>query len=104
MLIITNDQLSSISYDIIGLVTACTVYSARADKDIAANIKNIIGGEIITYKNLLEEAVNKATNELIIKAEKENANAIMGFRFQSVNITSGCAEVIAYGTAINIHK
>lgn len=87
-----------------GLVSGSTVRAKNAIKDIGAGLKNIVGGELKSYTELLNEARNDAINRMIEQAKRLKANAIINVRFATSAITSGAAEVYAYGTAVEVEK
>lgn len=83
-----------------GLVTGSTVRAKNAIKDFGAGLKNIVGGELKSYTELLTEARKEAVARMKKQAEQLGANAIINVRFATSSITSGAAEVYAYGTAV----
>lgn len=83
-----------------GLVTGSTVRAKNAIKDFGAGIKNIIGGELQSYTELLTEARKEAVERMKMQAKALGANAIVNVRLATSSITSGAAEVYAYGTAV----
>jgi len=87
-----------------GLVSGSTVRAKNAIKDIGAGLKNVIGGELKSYTELLQEAREEATERMIQQAKKLQANAIINVRFATSSITAGAAEVYAYGTAVELVK
>ena len=86
----------------IGLVTANAVRSRHIGRDILASFKNIIGGEIGAYTQLLRESREQAFAELTATAEAEGADAIVGVRMATSAIASGAAEILVYGTAVRL--
>ncbi len=84
----------------LGLVQGSTVRSKHAGRDIMAGLKNIVGGELKGYTELLIEAREEAIARMVAQAEGVGANAVINVRFSTSNITSGAAEVMAYGTAV----
>ena len=83
-----------------GLVQGSTVQSKHVGKDIFAGLKNIVGGELKGYTNLLEEARTEALNRMQQQATAAGANAVLNIRFATSTITQGAAEILAYGTAV----
>ncbi len=83
-----------------GLVSGSTVRAKNAIKDIGAGLKNMVGGELKSYTELLQEAREEAINRMIEQAKKFNANAIINVRLATSSVTAGAAEVYAYGTAV----
>lgn len=84
------------------VVYGSTVRSKHVGRDLLAGLKNIIGGELKAYTELLEESRQEATNRMITKAHALGANAIVGIRFSTSNIAQGAAELFVYGTAVII--
>ena len=84
----------------LGLVQGSTVRSKHAGKDIMAGLKNFVGGELKGYTELLEESRKEAISRMLGQARSVGANAVVNVRFSTSNITSGAAEVMAYGTAV----
>ena len=67
-----------------------------------ASLKNIFGGELVGYTELLHESREEATNRLIEQAEKIGANAVLNIRYSTSSIAAGAAEIFVYGTAVEI--
>lgn len=84
----------------LGLVQGSTVRSKHVGKDIMAGLKNIVGGELTGYTDLLKEAREEATERMVQQAESVGANAVLNVRFSTSSITQGAAEMLAYGTAV----
>lgn len=82
-----------------GLVQGNTVRSKHFGRDIAAGLKNIVGGELKGYTELLTEARREATTRMMAQAQQLGANAVLNVRFSTSSVTSGAAEMYAYGTA-----
>ena len=86
----------------IGLVKGSTVRARNVGSDFLANIKNIVGGELVGYSKLLQTSREQAYSRMIEDAKSKEADAILGFRFQTSTIAQGAAEILAYGTAVKI--
>lgn len=84
----------------LGLVQGSTVRSKHVGKDIMAGLKNIVGGELKGYTDLLKEAREEATSRMVKQAESVGANAVLNVRYSTSSITQGAAEMLAYGTAV----
>ncbi len=87
-----------------GLVQGNTVRAKHAGRDIMAGLKNFVGGELAGYTELLTESRREATRRMMSQAKQLNANAILNVRFSTSAVTSGAAELYAYGTAANVEK
>ena len=69
--------------------------------DVASNVKNwTVGGELTRYTDMIDDAVNLVTERLGVLAQQMGANAIIGFRLSTTSVSTGAAELIAYGTAV----
>lgn len=84
----------------LGVVTGSTVRAKHIGKDILAGFKNIVGGELKGYTELLQEARAQALQRLVMEAHSRGANAIVNIRFATSAIAGGAAELMAYGTAV----
>ena len=71
-------------------------------KDLFAGLKNIIGGELKAYTELLQESRVEATERMVKQAEAAGANAVLNIRYATSAITQGAAEILAYGTAVTL--
>ena len=85
-----------------GLVTGSTVRAKNAIKDFGAGLKNMVGGELKSYTELLTEARKEAVSRMELQAMKMGANAVINVRFATSSVTVGAAEVYAYGTAVKV--
>lgn len=85
-----------------GLVSGSTVRAKHFGKDFLANLKNLVGGEIKGYTELLEEARDQAIERMILQAEDFGANAIVNIRFSTASVAQGAAEIYVYGTALKV--
>jgi uncharacterized protein YbjQ (UPF0145 family) len=84
----------------LGLVQGSTVRAKHAGKDILAGLKNIVGGELKAYTELMQEAREEAVQRMLAQAASVGANAVLNVRFATTSITAGAAEILAYGTAV----
>ena len=84
----------------LGVVQGSTVRAKHAGKDILAGLKNIVGGELKGYTELLQEAREEATQRMVAQAKSIGANAVINVRYSTASITAGAAEILAYGTAV----
>jgi len=82
-----------------GLVQGNTIRAKHVGKDIFASLKNIVGGELKAYTELLTESRRQAMDRMLAEAEKLGANAVLNVRFSTSSVTQGAAELYAYGTA-----
>ena len=84
----------------LGLVQGSTVRAKHVGRDIMAGLKNVFGGELVGYTELLQESREEAVNRMIEQAKATGANAILNIRFSTSSITQGASELFAYGTAV----
>lgn len=82
------------------VVYGSTVRSKHVGKDLFAGLKNIVGGELTAYTELLEESRQQAVERMIVKAEALGADAVVGLRFSTSSIAQGASELFVYGTAV----
>lgn len=100
MIVVNTDAVPG--YEIVeikGMVQGNTVRAKHLGRDIAAGFKNMVGGELKGYTELLTESRREATTRMMQQAEQLGANAILNVRFSTSAITSGASEMLAYGTA-----
>ncbi|QJR14760.1 YbjQ family protein [Usitatibacter palustris] len=84
----------------LGMVQGSTVRAKHAGRDLMAGLKNIVGGELKGYTELMQEAREEATERMVAQAKSIGANAVINVRFATTSVTLGAAEILAYGTAV----
>ena len=97
ILISTTENIPGRSYEVIGEVFGVTTQSKNMFSNFGASMKNIVGGEIKAYTNMLQE---KAIERLKQEAIDVNADAVVMMRFDSGSIGGDMQSVVAYGTAV----
>ena len=85
-----------------GLVSGNTIRAKHVGRDIMASLKNLVGGELKAYTQLLNESRQHAVDRMIEQARQLGANAIINVRFSTSSVAQGAAELYAYGTAVLI--
>ncbi len=85
-----------------GLVSGSTVRAKHVGRDIAASLKNLVGGELRGYTELLQEARKEATDRMVAQARALGANAVVNVRYSTSSVAQGAAEIYAYGTAVKL--
>jgi len=100
MLLTTCDI--NVDYKILGMVKGSSMRAVHLGKDILAALRKLVGGTVTEYASLIDEARDEALQKMISEAEKIGANGIIVIRFSTTTITTGSAEIIAYGTAVKI--
>lgn len=88
----------------LGIVQGSTVRAKHAGKDFLSGIKNMFGGELGSYTELLEESRQEAIDRMKEQARAKGANAVLNVRFTTSTIAAGAAEILAYGTAVVLKK
>ncbi len=87
-----------------GVVSGSTVRAKHLGRDFMAGLKNIVGGELTGYTELLQESREEAMQRMQRQAESLGANAIVNVRFATSSVAQGAAELFAYGTAVTVSK
>lgn len=85
-----------------GVVSGSTVRAKHVGRDIMAGLKNIVGGELRGYTELLEESRAHAIERMQAQATAMGANAIVNVRFSTSSVAAGAAEIYVYGTAVTV--
>ena len=102
MKLVSIDTLPGSRIEAIGIVKGTVVQTKNIGRDLMAGMKTIVGGEIVGYTEMLNEARQIATKRMVDEAEALGADAVVGVRYGSSQVMQGAAEVIAYGTAVKI--
>jgi uncharacterized protein YbjQ (UPF0145 family) len=85
-----------------GLVAGSTIRAKHIGRDIMASFRNLVGGEIKSYTELLQESRQQATERMVEQARQLGANAVVNVRYSTSSIAQGAAELYAYGTAVRV--
>ena len=102
MKLVTIEKIPGQDYEVLGMVKGTIVQSKNFGRDFMAAMKTLVGGEIVSYTEMLNEARQIATKRMVDEAEKLGADAIVGIRYGSSAVMQGAAEVVAYGTAVKL--
>jgi uncharacterized protein YbjQ (UPF0145 family) len=86
----------------LGLVSGSTVRAKHIGKDLLAGLRNIVGGELKAYTELLQEARAEATERMVAQARALGADAVVSVRYSTSSVAAGAAELYAYGTAVRL--
>ncbi|OEF97036.1 YbjQ family protein [Desulfuribacillus alkaliarsenatis] len=84
----------------VGYVKGSTIQARHIGQDVLASFRNIVGGEVKEYTDLMNEARKKAVGRMVKEANARGANAIVNIRFMTAQIAQGAAEILVYGTAV----
>ena len=96
----TIDTIPGKTFEALDVVKGTVVYSKNFGRDFMAGMKTLVGGEIVGYTEMLNEARQIATKRMVDEANALGADAVINIRFGSSAVMQGAAEVIAYGTAV----
>ena len=102
MKLVSIDTIPGARIEAIGIVKGTIVQTKNIGRDFMAGMKTLVGGEIVGYTEMLNEARQIATKRMVDEAEALGADAVVGVRYGSSQLMQGAAEVIAYGTAVII--
>ncbi len=105
MIIVTTENI--VGEDIestIGFVKGSSVRAKNIGRDITAGLKNLVGGEINEYRQMMDESRKVAIGHMVEEAEAKGGDAIVAVRFVSSTISQGVSEVTVYGTAVKLKK
>ncbi len=83
-----------------GIVQGSTIRAKHVGRDLMAGLKNIVGGELKGYTDLLQESRRQAMERMEAQAQELGANAVINVRFSTSSVAQGAAEILCYGTAV----
>jgi len=104
MILVNTDYITGKEFEMLGLVKGSTVQTKDIGSDITQGLKNIVGGELKAYSELMNDARALATKRMTKEAESMGADAVINIRYASASIVQGAAEVIVYGTAVKFRE
>ena len=105
MILTTQDE--PCDYEVLetlGLVRGNTIRARHVGKDILAGLRNLVGGEITEYTKMLAESREQAQDRMLAEAVALGADGVVGIRFTTSGVMQGCAELLAYGTAVKLRR
>ena len=103
MIVVTSDTVPGQAIEkAFGLVRGTTVRSRHVGRDLRATMRIWVGGEIPEYTKLVAECREQAIDRMVAEAEALGADAIVGFRFATMEVARAAAETVAYGTAVKL--
>lgn len=103
MIIVNTEAIPGREITVVhGLVQGNTIRAKHVGRDIGAALKNLVGGELMAYTELLSDARQEALDRMVAQAEDLGANAVVNVRFTTSSIAGGAAELYAYGTAVTV--
>lgn len=100
MILVNTDFISGKELMTLEIVKGSTIQAKHIGKDISQGFKNLVGGELKAYAEMMNEARALATKRMTEEAEILGADAVINIRYSTSAVTQGAAEVIVYGTAV----
>lgn len=100
MKLLSIEYIPGVDIDALGLVKGTVVQTKNVGRDFMAGMKTLVGGEIVGYTEMLNEARQIAMKRMVEEAKALGADAVIGIKYGSSQVMSGAAEVISYGTAV----
>lgn len=104
MKLLSIDYIPDAKIEALGMVKGTIVQTKNIGRDFMAGMKTLVGGEIVGYTEMLNEARQIAVKRMVDEAKELGADAVIGVKYGSSQVMTGAAEVIAYGTAVKIVK
>ena len=100
MKLLSIDYIPGTEIEALDMVKGTVVQTKNFGKDFMAGMKTLVGGEIVGYTEMLNEARQIAVKRMVDEAKALGADAVIGVKYGSSQVRPGAAEVIAYGTAV----
>lgn len=100
MILVNTDYIEGRKFEMIGLVKGSMIQSVHVGKDIVNSFKTLVGGELTSYTEMMNEARAIATRRMSEEAAMMGADAIVNIRYASSQVVQSAAEIMAYGTAV----
>ncbi len=104
MILVNTDYISGKKLETLGLEKGSTIQSKNIGRDITQGFKTLVGGELKSYNEMMNNARALATKRMVEEAENMGADAIVNIRYASSAVMQGAAEVMAYGTAVKFES
>ncbi len=103
MIVVTTDTIPERPIKrTLGLVRGNTVRARHLGHDIMAQLRNLAGGELPSYTKMIAESREQALDRMVAQANTLGANAVVGMKFMTSTLMQGAAEIICYGTAVEV--
>lgn len=100
MILVNTDYIAGKEFEMLGMVKGSTIQCKNVGRDLTQGLKTLVGGEMKAYTEMMNDARALATKRMVSEAEEMGADAIVNVRYTSATVTTGAAEVLAYGTAV----
>lgn len=102
MILVNTDYIAGKELEMLGMVKGSTIQSKNIGRDITQGFKTLVGGELKSYTEMMNEARALATKRMVEEATALGADAVVNIRYASSAVMQGAAEVMAYGTAVKL--
>ena len=102
MKLLSIEYIPGVDFEPLGIVKGTVVQTKNIGRDFMAGMKTLVGGEIVGYTEMLNEARQIAVKRMVDEAKELGADAVIDVKYGSSQVMAGAAEVIAYGTAVKI--
>ena len=100
MVLVNTDYISGKNLEMLGIAKGSSIQTKNIGRDITQGLKTLVGGELNSYIDMMNQARALATERMITEAKQMKADAIVNVRYTSSSVMQGAAEVMAYGTAV----
>lgn len=100
MILVNINYLPGKEFEVLGMVKGGSIRAKHLGKDITSMFKHMVGGELVSYTEMMNESRALATKRMVEEAEKMGADAVLNIRYSSAAVMQGAAEVFVYGTAV----
>lgn len=100
VILVNTDYIPGREFEILGLVKGNTIQSKNIGRDFTQGLRQIVGGELKAYTDMMSKARDEAVERMVQEAEELGADAVVNVRFASAAVMAGAAEILAYGTAV----
>lgn len=100
MILVNTDYIPGKEFEVLSIVKGSTVQTRHVGKDIMSGLKNLVGGELKAYVEMIDHARALATKRMVDDAKKLGADAVVNIRYSTCSVMQGAAEILVYGTAV----
>lgn len=100
VVLVNTDYIPGREFELLGLVKGNTIQSKNSGRDFTQGLRQIVGGELKAYTDMMSKARDEALERMVQEAETLGADAVVNVRFASAAVMAGAAEILAYGTAV----
>ena len=104
MIIVNTEYITGRELEMIGIVKGSTIQTRHIGHDIGQSFKNLVGGELKSYNEMMAKSRDLATERMVQEAMSLGADAVVAVRYSTSSIMQGAAEVMAYGTAVRFRN